>query len=118
MESLEKVLGFLVSMLSVPANTGHTNRATNAAATVTLVPGEGKAFGISSLSWSYSGTPTGGSISIFDGGNLVEQWDITAGGPGFLPVFLRGSTGQTLAVTLSAGGSGIVGKINVNAMQV
>lgn len=65
--------------------------------------------------WSYSATPTGGRLTVEDGsGNIVQDVDITAAGPGFLPVFFRGVAINTaLIVTLYDGGSGIVGKLTV-----
>lgn len=76
---------------------------------------------ISSVWWSYSGTPTGGRLTITDGS--ANNWidvDITAGGPGFInfvpPVQMLAAT--NMLVTLAAGGSGVTGKVGVNAWSL
>lgn len=86
---------------------------------------------LSGVDWSYSGDPTNGSLTIvkdatvtggtetnglilngsITGGTTIYSVDITSGGPGFLPQVFAVSTGS-LAVILSAGGTGITGKLN------
>jgi hypothetical protein len=67
------------------------------------------------LHWSYSATPTGGRLQITSGTQPSYDVDITAGGPGYLafPPSFRGQAGQTVVVTLAAGGASVVGKVNV-----
>lgn len=71
----------------------------------------------SSVHWSYSGAPTGGRLTIASSGQSTYDVDITAGGPGYLtfPDNFRGAAGQTVVLTLAAGGAGVSGKINVPA---
>ena len=87
----------------------------NAAATVTIAAATHprRPMTLLGVTWSYSGTPTGGRVSTvgLESGGEVDI-DITTGGPGqlaFRP--LRANAG--LVVTLAAGGSGVVGKLSV-----
>ena len=52
------------------------------------------------------------------GGTLLKSLDITAAGPGFLPLSERYASGVNLVVNLTAGGAGLVGKINVNGKGI
>lgn len=116
MQALEKLLQTILELLSSPVSTSHTATGTNALVTIVLAADPGLNHRIASLSWSYSADPTGGAISIFDGGNLVYQLDVTTSGPGFVPVNLKFSAGAAVTVSLAAGGSAIVGKLNVQAV--
>ena len=66
--------------------------------------------------WSYSADPTGGRLTVVAGATTLLDVDIPKGGPGFLDIDgfdpPAGSTDNVVA-TLYAGGSGIVGKLNV-----
>lgn len=64
--------------------------------------------------WSYSGAPTNGMVTIEDGsGNIIRKWYITAGGPGSIPVSAFAAISNNLIITLSAGGIGISGTLDV-----
>jgi hypothetical protein len=77
----------------------------NAAAVLTLPASQ-----LRHIIWSYSGTPTGGGIDInVAATGTGPKIDITAGGPGFLPLGNLGSS--AFQITLKAGGSGVVGKL-------
>lgn len=71
---------------------------------------------ISGVSWSYDGLPTNGNLTIEDGTDVVREWDITTGGPGFIPFNppFQGTGDTALTVTLAAGGAGVSGKLNVD----
>jgi hypothetical protein len=89
---------------------------TNAAATITYGAQAGRSHSINWVAVSYSATPTGGNLSIYDGPltNLVFSVDITASGPQVIPLTgLLGTAGQQLTIILAAGGSAVVGRINV-----
>lgn len=68
------------------------------------------------VSWSYSGTPTGGNLSITwsDGGvAYTESYAVLVGGPGQL-VFAAPKvfpTGSSVKITLDRGGAGIYGTV-------
>lgn len=88
--------------------------ASNTAAVLTYSAVAGKRHVLDGVTWSYSGAPTGGRITITSAGVTVFDVDVTAGGPGYLPFPrpLAGLVNAALVVTLAAGGSGVVGKIN------
>jgi len=66
------------------------------------------------LVWSYSEDPTGGALTITDGGTTVFQINITAGGPGFIPLDdMKFTSNSAVVVTLAAGGGTCVGMLNV-----
>lgn len=72
-------------------------------------------FGIRGIIWSYDSDPVTGNLQITDADSvLLMSIDIIIGGPGHLkfdtPVFVLN---KDLTVTLSAGGSGITGKLAV-----
>lgn len=86
----------------------------NTAAVETLTPSSAKvAIAVGGVAWSYSNTPTGGNLTIKDGSNVVFNLDITAGGPGSIlfRVPLRATPGNTLTITLAAGGASVSGKV-------
>ena len=117
MQSVESLLTRLLGLFSSPAGTNRTGSGTNADVTLTLSAEVGKRSSITSLSWSYSDAPTGGSIIINDGANPVFRVDVTAAGPGFLPVLIEGSAGAVMTVTLTAGGADVVGRLNIQARE-
>ncbi len=87
---------------------------TNADAVVTYTAVPNGRHSIEGVSWSYSGTPTG-TLMVEDGsGNVIFSEDITVAGPGFFNFGnLVGSINTDMIITLVAGGSGVVGKLNV-----
>lgn len=62
--------------------------------------------------WSYSAAPTGGKLTITGEGTTLE-FDITASGPGSLPLTYVGVKNTNVVVTLASGGGAVVGKVNV-----
>src|SRR4051794_39129212 len=90
--------------------------ASNTAAVITYAAGaSGVQHCLSGVAWSYSATPTSGSLKIEDGsGNIVFQVEITAGGPGFIPFNppKKGTAATAFILTLAAGGVSVSGKVN------
>jgi hypothetical protein len=86
---------------------------TNAVLTVAAIAGQIHI--LDTLWFSYSGTPTGGRITIAIGGVTVLDQDITASGPGPLPLnrMNGGRENQAVVITLYAGGVGVIGKLSV-----
>ncbi len=88
----------------------------NTAAVITYAAGAaGVQHCIGGVAWSYiGGTPTG-LLKIEDGsGNIVFQLDIGAAGTGqinFIPP-KKGTAATAMIITLTAGGTGITGKVN------
>jgi hypothetical protein len=94
----------------------------NSDATITLAaPGSGIAHSLAGVAWSYSGTPTGGSITITDGGaSVFFGLDISATGPAsvpFDPSKVFSDNGQVV-ITLAAAGSGVVGKLTLLGREI
>lgn len=90
----------------------------NTAAVVTKAAVTGQKTYCAGVYWSYTAAPTNGNLKIEDvSGTTVFNLDITAAGPGFVqfepPIF--GTANSAFIVTLAAGGSGISGKVNINA---
>jgi hypothetical protein len=73
---------------------------------------DGSRWSISSILWSYSGTPTAGSIVIAWGSVSVTLY-VTVGGPGQFnfPIPLQLPSDTAVTVTLAAGGSGVTGTV-------
>lgn len=98
---------------------------TNAAVTVTLAAEEGVLHVLDGVDWSYSGTPSGGALTVAVDGTTIMSIDITEGGPGFLTWATENSdglhgplataTGKAMTVTLASGGAGVVGKLTVHS---
>lgn len=92
----------------------HTPAADTAAVVTLAAAGASVSNVIRGIAWGYSEAPTGGSLKIEDGaGTTVFYLPITAAGPGFIPVFGKGSANTALVVTLAAGGGTCVGSVNV-----
>lgn len=92
--------------------------AANTAAVVTKsAAGAGVSNVVGGVYWSYDGDPTGGSLTITDGGTQVFKVDITGKGPGFLPFDppIKGAANAAVVATLAAGGDGVSGIVNLNA---
>lgn len=102
--------------MSIPFDPNATGTAAaNTAVALTFAALAGRSHAMHSIEWSYSGAPTGGSLSITDGGTTVFQTDIAAAGPGtitFKPP-RKAKQNSAVVVTLAAGGAGVVGKLNV-----
>lgn len=98
------------TIVSIQAESG-----TNTSVAVTLSATAQYRHYIAQVLWSYSAAPTGGSLSISGlPGNETLSFDIVSGGPGtvlFPP--LVGALSSQVVVTLTAGGVGIAGKLNV-----
>jgi hypothetical protein len=70
---------------------------------------------LAGVAWSFSATPAAAAaLQVKDGNNVLFNIDITAAGPGFIPFTppKRGSANTVMTITLAAGGSGVVGKVN------
>lgn len=89
--------------------------AANTAAVVTLAGVAGSRRVVAGVAWSYDADPTGGALTIASNGVTIFQIDITGKGPGFIPFRpgIAGAYGLPLAITLTAGGAAVTGKVNV-----
>lgn len=108
---------------NLPASSGDYATGTNAAAVITLpAAGVNRNHVVTGISFGYSATPASGShLKIEDGsGNIVYRTPVTDGGEqtvNFYPpkVF---SSNSDLIVTLSAGGAGVKGDLNILGRRV
>lgn len=106
-----------MSHLPIPFATGNVAApVANTNAVVTFAALAGGRHTIEGIAWSYSGSPTGGNLTITDGNlGTVFNLDVTAAGPGYIPLIppACGTVNASLVVTLAAGGSGVLGKLTV-----
>jgi hypothetical protein len=93
--------------------------AANTAVTQTITAVAGESHRLVFLAFSYSSAPTGGRVTVADGGTTILDLDVTAGGP-YVVVLpgsgLEGTAGQALTVTLAAAGVAVVGKLNTGVI--
>lgn len=90
---------------------------TDAVATITAIE-NGRIHGVEAH-WSYSDAPTGGKLTIKSGSTVISEVDVTASGPGFLPLNgLETSPGEALSATLAAAGASVSGKVTLTARLV
>lgn len=93
----------------------HATAAANTAVTQTFAAVVGKSHRLTSLAVSYSAAPTGGRVTVSDGGTVVFEVDVTAAGPVSVPLpggGLQGTANTAMTVTLAAGGAAVIGKVN------
>ncbi len=117
--STETLLQKMLDLEAYPPSAALLANAVNGLATVTL-PADtaGRRWHIDLVTVSYSAAPTGGLLTVISGATPIFQVDITAAGPTTIAVFRDGNGGAALSIVLSAGGSGITGRINANAQLV
>lgn len=99
-----------VTLSSTDAVTGTANEATS----IALAATPGKARVIHTVIASYSGSPTGGVLSILR--NLDTVLSLYVGAAPLVIPFsppIAGQPGDSLTIVLAAGGSGVTGKLSV-----
>jgi hypothetical protein len=100
------------------ANDSVVGAANSAASVVYSAGAAGVQHCIGGIAWSFSANPAApATLSVSDGANVVFSVQITAGGPGYIPFTppKKGSAATSMTITLGAGGSGVVGSLNVLA---
>lgn len=93
----------------------HVTAAANTAVVATFAAVAAQTHRLTVLVVSYSAAPTGGRITVADGGTTVLDVDLTAAGPLVVPLpagGIEGSVNTAMTVTLAAGGAAVVGKVN------
>lgn len=96
------------------ANPANINRpAANVAAVVTYAAVVHTQHVIDGIVCGYDGAPAGGQLQITDGGVVVFEIPIIAGGPVHLPVNITAGENSPLVITLAAGGAGVSGRLNI-----
>ena len=102
----------------VPSTPVSGTAAVNTQVQVTIAGVASQAIRLTSLSWSYSGAPTGGTVTVVVNAVTILQLDIAAAGPGFVelpPGGLECALGQSAVITLTAAGAAVVGRLNVSS---
>jgi hypothetical protein len=91
----------------------------NTACIITLAALTDAKYVIHAVQWSYTAAPTGGRLTIAFGASPTTELDvdIISGGPGGFGLDLAGAKNEQMVVTLSAGGSGITGKLNIQYIK-
>jgi len=91
--------------------------AADTAAVVTVTGDANVPITLTQIWCSYSATPTGGSVQVQDGTDVVWSQHIAAAGPNQFTFYppLMGTKNQNLVVTLAAGGGAVVGTLTINA---
>lgn len=88
--------------------------AANTAAVLTYAAStDGSSHVIEQITVGYDAAPTGGSLTITDGGTTVYQVTITGTGAIELNPNLLGGRNAAVVITLAAGGVGVSGRLNV-----
>lgn len=85
----------------------------NADAVITLPAEPGFHRTIQAVLWSYNDIPSTGGLAITDDGVGQLDLDITAAGPGMLPLNWVFGAESDIVVTLDAGGPGVTGRLTV-----
>lgn len=89
--------------------------ASNTEAVATISNGKNYTIKGRMVHYSYSAAPTGGKLTIKSGTTVISEVDVTAAGPGHLPLNGFDSTvNETLSATLAAGGVGVSGKVSIS----
>jgi len=113
---LIKLFQLLLDLTIFDGDTSRLANASNAAVTITLPASPKKRWHIGRVVVGYSAAPTAGLLSVYENANPLFRVPVTAAGPTPVEVFRRGAAGNLMTVVLSAGGSGIVGYVNVEAV--
>ena len=102
---------------SFTQETDISGNATNEPVIIILPASDRGIWTLRGFSWSYDNDPTGGRISITGGGLPSKSWGVTSGGPGFInfPSPLECNMSTDCTISMTAGGSGIRGDLNVEA---
>lgn len=100
--------------LAAKITTETSTSSANAATSITKAADANEVHALHSIACSFSASPTGATVSVSVGGSTVFSMYVV--GTELLvdldkPIY--GSKNEALVVTLSAGGSGITGKLNV-----
>jgi hypothetical protein len=105
--------GLQVAASSRGTATASNTSAANAAATFTIAaPGAGNFIQLIGIHFGYRATPTNGLLTIAATGLSTITLPVVSAGAGFLPMPLRIPANTACTITLSAGGSGVIGDVS------
>jgi len=100
---------------SVATTHGH-HPAANTAAVVTVAAVEEEIHVVVYILLSYNAAPTNGRLTVVSGSTTLLDQDITSEGLAPLPIeagIHNGTKNEAMVVTLAAGGSGVIGNLEV-----
>lgn len=100
----------LLDAKQATANEFGKNAADGAAVDYTMGAVVGKRHAIDGILWSMSADPAAPvTIQVKDGTNVLREWEVSKGGPGFIPFphGIRGSVNTGMVLHLSAPGGSI-----------
>lgn len=107
-----------VAMIGTPY---HNTSAVNTATTLATIaaPGAGRSLQLNALTFSYSGPPTGGLITVSNGaGTIYFEQSIVTAGPGPSVPGIKIPENTALSIVLAAGGAGVVGRVSASVSVV
>lgn len=115
--SIETMLEQMLALGSYAPNGSMLAEGSNVAAIVPLAADTtgDRRWHVDTVTVSYSAAPTGGLFTVYAGATPIFRVDIIAGGPTTFGVFKDSEQSAPLTLVLSPGGSGITGRLNVNA---
>ena len=98
-----------------------TDEKVDASAVITLPAVEKSVNVVNSIDWSFSGSPTSAELTVAIDGVVKWRVDVTSAGPGSKEwgrAGIFGEINQSVIVTLTAGGPGTTGNINVESRLI
>lgn len=107
-------------MAGIGGQNANATAAANTAVVATFAAVAGMRHTLTGCTVSYSAAPTGGRLTVADGGATVYDVDIIAGGPTAVPLpanGIAGAPGNAMTVTLAAAGAAVVGKLNTSRIS-
>lgn len=109
-----------VRTVAQTASAANTATATNASVSVTYsAAGAGLCHAIDGVVASLSIDPAAAvSLTVQDGSNTVFQTHLTRSGPAPINYPLRGTANTSMTITLAAGGSNVIGCVNVTGKRI
>lgn len=115
--SIETLLEQMLAQASYAPNGAMLSEGNNVAAIVPLAADTNgdRHWHVDTVCVSYSAAPTNGLFTVYAGATPIFRVDVIAGGPTTFAVFKDSEPGAALMLVLSPGGSGITGRLNVNA---
>lgn len=90
----------------------------NSPVTITINAVSNRRFVIKAINCGYTATPTGGMLTITDGGTARANIPITAAGAAPIKPDVIGTVNTAMTITLAAGGTGVVGHLSVSYYEV
>lgn len=111
------LIKYMLNLSIFDGNAAYAKSASNAVASVALAAKPGVRWHVANVTVGYSGTPTGGVLTVTDTSSVIFQVAIPTSGPVTVQVYRRAGVGSAMTISLSAGGSGITGYVNADVFE-